>query len=218
VRHLRDILPWPFRRFAALAERRLLRALGRLGLKADALHALVEAGQTYVAPTGGMANIYLDPDGRRLTLEEVERAHPALVGALLGLDGVSSVVGRTDRGGIVIVSAKGRLTVGSTGAVAMLEGEHPLAASFDPEATLADIERLVAIGDAGDLVVFAGPLSDRRRRRKHLNFAEQFGGHGGISAAEQNAFLIGPAARAEQIGRVREPEDLYELLRGYAQR
>ena len=71
--------------------------------------------------------------------------------------------------------------------------------------------------DSGDIVLLAGRFSTGKYRKRHLNFTDQFGAHGGIAAAEQNAFLIGPERMRDRIEAAERPEDIYNLLRSYAQ-
>jgi hypothetical protein len=215
IRHLGRALPWPLSRLAAVIERRLMRSIARLGLRDREARAVLEAASIYVASTGGLAGIYLDPSGPPMALDAIESGYPGLVNALLSLDGVSHVAARTGDGGVALLTPTGRAHTTPGETRRRVEGDDPLRHVADEEATLADLSGLLAIPDAGDLLVFGGRLSSPRHRKDHMIFVQQFGAHGGFSPAEQNAFLLGPESCRHKLDAVDVPEDVYGLLRSY---
>ena len=208
LRQLQGILPWPLRSAAGLAARWMERRLDRLG-EAEAAECVADL---VVMATSGLAHLYFRRHPGRPDVEELEAAHPGLIGHLAGLQGVRAVVGRS-RGGTVIRGPEGELLVGET---VTLRGTDPLTGAGPTEMVARELAALLAQDQSGDLVLLAGKLERGRRLWRgplYANFLDELGGHGGIEPPEQNTFLVVPPWRARVFPEGCRPSQIYEGLR-----
>jgi hypothetical protein len=168
-----------------------------------------EQANVLVAPTGSLAHVYFTDVERPLTLAEVRTRHPQLMLALLAHPSVAVLAARSGDGGLEVVSSRGALRVGASG-VQALTGEHPLDAFIDGRELLGEVQRLVAMPHAGDLVLFSAKHAGRV-----VNFQVEMGSHGGLHLDEQAAFVLAPPEVQFDFAAVRSIRDLYRLFRGY---
>jgi hypothetical protein len=121
---------------------------------------------------------------RRLTLEEIEAAHPKLITALREHPHVGWLLVRSDRDGAVALGAKGTRYL-SDGRVV---GEDPLA-SFPPNAG-RHLLRTDGFEHVADIMVgsFYDPMLD-----EGCAFEELISFHGGMGGPQTRPFLLYPS-------------------------
>jgi hypothetical protein len=163
-----------------------------------------------VAPTGSLAHVYFVSRPAPLSLAEVAALHPGLIDALRTHPSIAVVAARGPGGAVELLSRAGSLTVHPDGHE-QLTGEHPLGRFIDGAALTFEVQRLVSMPHAGDLVLF----SARDRAGRVVNFQVEMGSHGGLHADEQAGFVLAPPDLGFDFGNVRSVRDLYALFARY---
>ena len=140
--------------------------------------------EVVVLGSGNLGLVYLMSERRRLTLEEIEAAHPKLLTALREHPHVGWVLVRSERDGAAVLGAKGTRYL-SDGRVV---GEDPLA-SFPPNAA-RHLLRTDGFEDVADIMVgsFYDPMLD-----EGCAFEELISFHGGIGGPQTRPFLLYPS-------------------------
>ena len=136
-----------------------------------------------VMGSGNLGLIYLMSEPRRLTMEEIDAAHPRLLPALRAHPHVGWIMVRSEADGPVALGADGRHVL-RTGTV---EGTDPLA-PFGPNAA-AHLLRNDGFTHCPDVYVgsFYDPSLD-----EGCAFEELISFHGGIGGAQTHAFILHP--------------------------
>lgn len=139
--------------------------------------------EVVVTGGGNLGMIWFPRADSRPSLADIDAAWPRLVPGLLASDGIGLVMS-TDDGGRPLV-------IGPTGARGLgpdphQTGDDPLAGY--PSRAAADLARLHAIRDTGDLVV----ISTVDELGQIHAFEGQVGSHGGIGGPQNEAILIHP--------------------------
>jgi uncharacterized membrane protein YvlD (DUF360 family) len=139
--------------------------------------------EAVVLGSGNLGLVYLMDESRRLTLEEIDARHPALVPALRAHPHVGWVLVRSEREGPLALGANGlrRLEDGS------VEGEDPLAA-FSPNAW-RHLRRTDGFPHVADLMV--GSFYDPDLEQG-CAFEELISFHGGLGGPQTEAFVLAP--------------------------
>ena len=159
-----------------------------------------------VLGSGNLGLVYVMGEKRRLTLEELDERHPALVSALREHPHVGWVLVRS--------SAHGPLALGRNGtrylADGRVDGEDPLAA-FSPNAA-RHLLRTDGFSHVGDLMVgsFYDPDLD-----EGCAFEELISFHGGLGGPQTRAFLLFPASLPTPSEPIVGAAAVNELLRGW---
>ncbi|MFI5254288.1 MAG: phage holin family protein [Candidatus Limnocylindrales bacterium] len=137
-----------------------------------------------VCASGNLALVYLNASEKRLTLEELTERFPRLIDGLVGHEGIGFILVRSQAQGAVAIGRSGRRFLDED----RIEGDDPLA-PFGREA-IADLLRLDAMSDVGDLVINSrlDPDTD-----EVAAFEELVGSHGGLGGWQTRAFLLHPA-------------------------
>ena len=140
--------------------------------------------EVVVLGSGNLGLIYLISERRRLTLEEIEAAHPKLITALREHPHVGWLLVRSERDGAVALGAKGTRYL-SDGRVV---GEDPLA-SFPPNAA-RHLLRTDGFEHVADIMVgsFYDPMLD-----EGCAFEELISFHGGMGGPQTRPFLLYPS-------------------------
>ena len=166
----------------------------------------VDEEQVIVLGSGNLGLIYLMDVPRRLTLEEIDERHPALVSTLRQHPHVGWVLVRSGRDGAVALGARGAHYLED----GRVEGEDPLAA-FSETAPL-HLLRTDGFPHVADIMVgsFYDPDLD-----EGCAFEELISFHGGIGGAQTQPFLLYPERLplpdAPLVGAAR----IHELLAGW---
>jgi hypothetical protein len=140
--------------------------------------------EVVVLGSGNLGLVYLMSERRRLTLEEIEAAHPKLLTALREHPHVGWLLVRSERDGAVALGARGTRYL-SDGRVV---GEDPLA-SFPPNAA-RHLLRTDGFENVADIMVgsFYDPMLD-----DGCAFEELISFHGGMGGAQTRPFLLYPS-------------------------
>jgi uncharacterized membrane protein YvlD (DUF360 family) len=157
-------------------------------LKAELVRAVPESTdpdhpEVVVAASGNLALIYLARLPGRVTMEEIETRHPALLPGLVAHPGIGFVLVRSQLVGPVVLGRLGRRRLADD----HVDGVDPLAC-FGPHAA-DDLRRHDRLAHTGDLVVNSiwepgtGEVAA---------FEELIGCHGGLGGAQSRPVLIHP--------------------------
>ncbi|GBQ02669.1 hypothetical protein SSP531S_41290 [Streptomyces spongiicola] len=145
----------------------------------------------------------------RLSREEIDRRHPALLHTLAGHPGIGFLLVRSERHGSVLLARGGDGTVEIP--LAGLDGSGPLAV-FGPGAADA-VRRTDSFPHAADIMV--NSMYDPDTGRVHA-FEAQIGSHGGLGGEQSHAFLLSPLELSEPVPGGGEPvgaEQVHTVLR-----
>ena len=138
-----------------------------------------------VVGSGNLGLVYFTGESRRLTLEEIEGAHPGLVTALASHPGVSLVVVRSETEGGLVLGARGVRYLRD----GRVDGEDPVA-PFGSDA-VEDLRREDEMEHAPDLLL----LSQYDPELGEVAaFEELIGSHGGLGGPQTQPFILHPAA------------------------
>jgi uncharacterized membrane protein YvlD (DUF360 family) len=191
---------------------RLLRA-GLLHRPADPRAAApVGRPEIVVAASGNLALVYLARHPGRMSMEDIEERHPALLAGLAGHAGIGWVMVRSRRFGPVVLGSRGRRLLAGD----VIEGEDPLAA-FGPAAA-DDLRRHDTLPHVGDILVNSSvdPVT-----QEVAAFEELIGCHGGLGGSQNRPVLIHPAGwpvEEELIGADAVHRQLVRWLENLGQR
>jgi len=144
----------------------------------------VSGRDVVVLGSGNLGLIYLMEEGRRLTLEEIEDRHPALIPALREHPHIGWLLVRSAERGPLVVGASGERTLGD----GRIDGDDPLAV-FSPGAP-AHLQRSDGFEHAADIVV--GSFYDPELEEA-CAFEELISFHGGLGGPQTRPFILHPA-------------------------
>ncbi|GGU23656.1 phage holin family protein [Streptomyces lavendofoliae] len=185
------------------------------GALRSAVHLPVEEGREErpartsdpVVLASGNLGLISFPDVRyRMSREEIDRRHPALLRTLADHPGIGFLLVRSERHGSVVLGPGGFETP-----VDDLTDDGPLAA-FGPGAADA-VRRTDSFPHAADIMV--NSTYDPRTGTVHA-FEEQIGSHGGLGGEQSEAFLLFPrtvSAPVEDGDRLVGAEAVHRVLR-----
>ncbi|MGW4299520.1 phage holin family protein [Streptomyces sp. NPDC004646] len=157
-----------------------------------------------VLASGNLGLISFPDMPHRLTKEEIDLRHPALLATLANHPGVGFLLVRSEEhGGVVLGPA------GTEIPLADLD-EHPgPLAPFGPGAAEA-VRRTHAFPHTADVMVNS---SYDPETGEVLAFEEQIGSHGGLGGAQSRPFLLSPLALSAPGGELVGAEDVHAVLR-----
>ena len=137
-----------------------------------------------VAASGNLALVYLARHLGRMSMEDIEVRHPALLAGLAGHAGVGWVLVRSRRFGPVVLGREGRRFLDGD----LVEGEDPLAGFAQSAAD--DLRRHDTLPHVGDILVNSAldPVTG-----EVAAFEELIGCHGGLGGWQDRPMLIHPA-------------------------
>src|SRR4051794_10162191 len=138
-----------------------------------------------VLGSGNLGLVYLMEQKRRMTLEEIEAAHPALLPAMREHPHVGWLLVRSERHGAVALGARGVNYLDED----RVEGEDPLAL-FPPNAA-RHLRRTDGFSNVADIMVgsFYDPSLD-----EGCAFEELISFHGGLGGPQTRGFILSPPA------------------------
>ena len=154
--------------------------------------------------SGNLGLVYLPDRDERMTLEQIDAAHPGFVEALAGHPGIGFVMVRSARDGAVAVGGKGRRRLGDD----TVEGEDPLA-PFGPNAA-AHLRRTDGFPHCPDLLINSmyDPDAD-----EVAPFEEFMGSHGGLGGSQSRPFAVVPRAWSPEPESIVGVEAMHAVLR-----
>ncbi|WP_351222801.1 phage holin family protein [Streptomyces sp. NPDC002133] len=182
----------------------------------SALHRPVGEEDAVERPTGGTDPVVLASGNLglisfpglpgRLSREQMDRHHPALLRTLANHPGIGFLLVRSERHGSVVLGRDGAELPVDT-----LDGSGPLAV-FGPGAADA-VRRTDSFPHVADIMV--NSMYDPDSGRVHA-FEEQIGSHGGLGGEQAHPFLLWPREFSEPVADGGEPtgaEQVHEVLR-----
>ena len=139
--------------------------------------------QVVVMGSGNLGLVYLMDERRRLTLEEIEARHPALIPALREHPHVGWLLVRSEKDGAVALGGGGVRYLADD----RVEGDDPLA-NFSPTAA-QHLRRTDGFADVADIMVgsFYDPQLD-----EGCAFEELISFHGGLGGLQTRPFILYP--------------------------
>ncbi|HET7087218.1 MAG TPA: phage holin family protein [Anaerolineae bacterium] len=143
-----------------------------------------------VFASGNLANVYFSLRSGKISIDELNAAHPRLVDTLVEHEGVGFVVGHDDEGAPIVLGKQGARNL-RTGTVT---GADPLARYGDVDLRAKQLLRLAEFPHAGDLIVNS-TVYEGQAVNGDLTvaaFEEQIGSHGGLGGQQTDAFLLHP--------------------------
>jgi uncharacterized membrane protein YvlD (DUF360 family) len=165
------------------------------------------SGETAVVlGSGNLGLVYLMEEQRRLTLEELDARHPALVPALRSHPHVGWLLVRSERDGPVALGGRGARYL----ADGRVEGEDPLA-HFSPYAA-SHLLRTDGFPHVADIMVgsFYDPDLD-----EGCAFEELISFHGGLGGPQTRAFILHPVELPVPEGPILGAAAVHEILLGW---
>ncbi len=181
-------------------------ATGRGDKAANTEHTDAPADEAVVLGSGNLGLIYLMERTHRLTLEEIEELHPALMPALSSHPHVGFLLVRSAADGALAIGARGRRRL-ADGAVT---GEDPLA-GFSPNAA-RHLLRTDGFEHVADIMVnsFYDPVTE-----EGCAFEELISFHGGMGGLQTKPFLLHPVDLPVPAEPLVGAEAIHGLLRGW---
>jgi uncharacterized membrane protein YvlD (DUF360 family) len=159
-----------------------------------------------VLGSGNLGLVYLMEEQRRLTLEEIEERHPALIAALRGHAHIGWLLVRSSEHGAVVLGPRGAAYLDED----RVEGEDPLA-PFSPTAA-QHLKRTDGFPHVADIMVgsFYDPTLD-----EGCAFEELISFHGGLGGPQTRPFLLVPPRLPLPDGPLVGAATVHELLTGW---
>jgi len=164
--------------------------------------------EVVVLGSGNLGLVYLMSERRRLTMEEIEDAHPRLLTALREHPHVGWLLVRSESAGPVALGARGTRYLADDRVV----GEDPLA-SFPPNAS-RHLQRTDGFENVADIMVgsFYDAMLD-----EGCAFEELISFHGGMGGAQTRPFLLYPSQLRLPDEPIIGAAAVHELLLGWRQ-
>ncbi|MFD8418885.1 alkaline phosphatase family protein [Streptomyces sp. NPDC059466] len=191
----------------------------RAAVRAALRRPVEESGERHRPPRGsepvvlasGNLGLVSFPDvPHRMSREEIDRRHPALLSTLANHPGVGFLLVRSEEHGGLVIGAHG-----AEAPVDSLDDEHPgPLADFGPGAADA-VRRTHTFPHAADIMVNSWYDPEEG---EVLAFEEQIGSHGGLGGAQGHPFLMSPLALSEPVddgGDLVGAERVHRVLRGW---
>ena len=159
--------------------------------------------EAVVLGSGNLGLVYLMSARRRLTMEEIEEAHPKLLTDLREHPHVGWLLVRSESAGPVVLGGRGTRYLADDRVV----GEDPLA-SFPPNAA-GHLRRTDGFDNVADIMVgsFYDPMLD-----EGCAFEELISFHGGMGGAQTRPFLLYPSQLALPDDPIVGAAAVHELL------
>jgi uncharacterized membrane protein YvlD (DUF360 family) len=164
------------------------------------------AKEAIVMASGGLGLIYLPSSPERLTVEQINEAHPRLLDTLAAHPGIGYVMARSQEHGALVIGGAGQRRLSDDA----IEGDDPLA---DFDATAADhLRRHDGFPHCPDILVncMYDPTSE-----EVAPFEEFMGSHGGLGGPQTKPFAVVPAEWSEPATAIVGVETMHEALRGW---
>ncbi len=159
-----------------------------------------------VLGSGNLGLVYLMEEQRRLTLEEIEERHPALIPALREHPHVGFLLVRSAEHGPVALGARGANYL----AEGRVEGEDPLA-PFSPNAA-HHLRRTDCFPHVADIMVnsFYDEVLD-----EGCAFEELISFHGGMGGTQTRPFILHPTSLPVPGERIVGAAAVHDVLLGW---
>jgi uncharacterized membrane protein YvlD (DUF360 family) len=164
--------------------------------------------EVVVMGSGNLGLIYLMEERRRMTLEEIETRHPALIAALREHPHVGWMLVRSEKDGAVALGGGGVRYLADD----RIEGDDPLA-NFSPTAA-QHLRRTDGFADVADIMIgsFYDPQLD-----EGCAFEELISFHGGLGGLQTRPFVLYPSSFRLPDEPIVGAAAVHGLLRGWRQ-
>ena len=157
---------------------------GVVDLDAEELPPPADESTIAVVGSGNLGLVYFTGNDHRLTLEELEALHPALVSTLAAHPGVALLMVRSGARGAVVFGPKGVRYMDED----LVEGEDPTVL-FGPH-TIMSLKREDAMVHAPDLLLLSQYDAELG---EVAAFEELIGSHGGLGGPQTQPFILHPS-------------------------
>ncbi|MFF8960673.1 alkaline phosphatase family protein [Streptomyces sp. NPDC014894] len=181
-------------------------ALHRRREKGEPLIETGSGSDPIVLASGNLGLISFPDEPGRLSREQIEARHPALLSTLANHPGIGFLLVRSEKHGSVVIGAGG-----VEAPVAELADDGPLA-GFGAGAADA-VRRTDSFPHVADIMV--NSMYDPATGRVHA-FEEQIGSHGGLGGEQAQPFLLSPVELSEPVeagGELVGAERIHRVLR-----
>ncbi|WP_338702153.1 alkaline phosphatase family protein [Streptomyces sp. Q6] len=160
-----------------------------------------------VLASGNLGLVSFPDVPHRMSKEEIDARHPALLATLANHPGIGFLLVRSEEHGAVVLAAQGT----EVPVADLADGRGPLA-DFGPGAADA-VRRTDSFPHTADIMVnsWYDPAYG-----EVLAFEEQIGSHGGLGGAQGRPFLLSPVALSEPVedgGTLVGAEQVHHVLR-----
>ncbi|WP_343244954.1 phage holin family protein [Streptomyces sp. SID14478] len=160
-----------------------------------------------VLASGNLGLVSFPDVDHRMSREEIDSRHPALLATLANHPGIGFLLVRSEEHGAVVLGARGAQVPIDE----LADGQGPLA-DFGPGAADA-VRRTDSFPHTADIMVnsWYDPVDG-----EVLAFEEQIGSHGGLGGAQARPFLLSPAALSPPVpddGDLVGAEQVHQVLR-----
>ncbi|MFE5141142.1 alkaline phosphatase family protein [Streptomyces fagopyri] len=173
-------------------------------------HSPPRRSEPVVLASGNLGLVSFPDVPHRMSREEIDRRHPALLSTLANHPGVGFLLVRSEEHGGLVIGAHG-----AEAPVDALDDEHPgPLADFGPGAADA-VRRTHTFPHAADIMVNSWYDPEEG---EVLAFEEQIGSHGGLGGAQGRPFLMSPLTLSEPAGDGGDlvgAERVHRVLRGW---
>ncbi len=159
-----------------------------------------------VLASGNLGLVTLPGEPRRLTRDEIDARHPALIRELVANPEVGFVLVARPSGGSIVLGARGSRTLDDGEVV----GEDPLAA-FGPGA-IDQVRQVDAFTTTADLMVNSRYDADLD---EVAAFEEQVGSHGGLGGPQTHPFLLYPVELSAPPARIFTSVGMHRVLKSW---
>ncbi|WP_229865685.1 phage holin family protein [Streptomyces naganishii] len=199
--------PWGSTRSGAEARAAVRAALRRPAEERGERHRPARGFEPVVLASGNLGLISFPDVPHRMSREEIDARHPALLPTLANHPGVGFLLVRSEEHGGVVLGARGAETP-----LDRLDAEPGPLAAFGPGAAAA-VRRTHSFPHTADIMVnsFHDPADG-----EVLAFEEQIGSHGGLGGDQGRPFLLSPLALSPPVdggGEVVGAEQVHRVLR-----
>ncbi|MFG3008965.1 alkaline phosphatase family protein [Streptomyces cinerochromogenes] len=170
-------------------------------------HRTARRSEPIVLASGNLGLVSFPDVPHRMTKEEIDARHPALLPTLANHPGIGFLLVRSEEHGGLVLGAHGAEIP-----LAELDGEPGPLAPFGPGAADA-VRRTHTFPHTADIMVNSAydPADG-----EVLAFEEQIGSHGGLGGAQSHPFLLSPrdlSAPAADGGELTGAEHIHHVLR-----
>jgi hypothetical protein len=138
-----------------------------------------------VCASGNLAHVYFNVHGGKVSLSEINTAHPYLVDALVMQAGIGLVIVYNDESTPLVLGRQGARDL----ATGIVTGVDPLQPYARPDLRAQQLWRVAQFPHAGDLII----VSTLYPNEQVAAFEELVGSHGGLGGEQTNAFLLHPS-------------------------
>lgn len=155
-----------------------------------------------VCGSGNLAQVYFDLAPRRLTLDELNTAYPALLDTLVRHEGIGVLMAYADAEQPIVFGKKGARALATN----QITGEDPLLMYGDADLRADQMKRLADFPHNGDITIISTFYPDGTVAAME----ELVGNHGGIGGEQTDAFLFHP--RDFQVPDTKNSADMFRVL------